>query len=660
MKSISANIFLTLALSVCSFITAEGKVKLPSFFTDNMVLQQKSAVPFWGQATANTSVEVTSSWDKKSYTVKSDAKGNWGVSLKTPVFGGPYSITINDGDTLQLKNILIGEVWLCSGQSNMEMPIDGNNFGKVTNYEKELKNANYPQIRLLQAEHVDSAKPLSDLKVQHDGWQVCSPSTIGDFSATAYFFAKKIYDQRHIPIGLLHSSWGGTLIEAWTSSGSLRKIHDFDAGLKALESDFDKETMQKKYDADMKVWTAKAEKADRGATGKWDAAAFNDSSWKTMRLPQYWEYDALNAVDGVVWFRKEVNLPKNMIGKEITFEFYADDDDVLWVNGMRIGATSGYNVRRAYKIPASVWKDKGNVIAIRVTDATGGGGIYGKDSDLILKAGSESLELTGDWKYAVGLNYKELDPMPFLLAGQNRPASLYNAMIHPIIKLPIAGVIWYQGESNADRAHQYQTLFPLLIADWREKFNNKNLPFFYVQLANFMKTSAQPSPSAWAELREAQFKTLKVPNTGMIVTTDIGDALDIHPKNKQDVGYRLANIALAKVYDVKMPYSGPLYKSFAVKGKSAVVSFEHDVAMKASDNAKLKGFAVAGEDKVFYWADAKVEGNTVIVASDKVAKPVAVRYNWADNPEGNLVGEAGLPASSFRTDVWQESTFGKK
>lgn len=660
MKSFSGNIFLTFALSVCSLMTAEAKVKLPSFFTDNMVLQQKSAVPFWGQAIANTTVKVTSSWDKKSYTAKADATGNWSVSLKTPVFGGPYSITINDGDNLELKNILIGEVWLCSGQSNMEMPIDGSNWGKVNNHEQEVKNANYPQIRLLQAEHVDSAKPLNDLKVQYDGWQVCSPKTIGDFSATAYFFAKKIYDQKHIPIGLLHSSWGGTLIEAWTSSGSLRKIHDFDAGLKALESDFDKETMQKKYDADMKVWNAGVEKADRGTKGKWDATDFNDTSWKIMKLPQFWEYDALNAVDGIVWFRKEVNLTKAMTGKDITVEFFADDDDVLWVNGTRIGATVGYNVKRAYKVPASLWKEKGNIIAIRVTDATGGGGIYGKEDELVLKAGSESLSLAGDWKYAIGVNYKELDTMPFLPAGQNRPSSLYNAMIHPIIKLPIAGVIWYQGESNADRAHQYQTLFPLLIADWREKFNNKNLPFFYVQLANFMKATDKPVASAWAELREAQFKTLKVANTGMAVTTDIGDALDIHPKNKQDVGYRLANIALAKVYGVSMPYSGPLYKSVAIKGNSAVVSFDYSTGIKAADNGKLKGFAVAGSDKVYHWADAKVEGNTIVVTSTEVKNPVSVRYNWADNPDGNLIGASGLPASSFRTDVWQESTFGKK
>ena len=657
MKLFCKNIFILLAVTFGNVITASAKVTLPSFFTDNMVLQQKASVPFWGQAAANSTVTVISSWDKKKHTAKTDSKGNWATTLATPVYGGPYTITIKDKQTLTLKNILIGEVWLCSGQSNMEMPLDG--WGKINNYQEEISNANYPQIRLLQAEHVDSATLLKDLKVQHGGWQVCSPSTISDFSSTAYFFAKKIYDEKHIPIGLLHSSWGGTFIEAWISGGALKEIHDFDTDLKALMSDNDKATLLEKFNADSKEWNAAMVKAERGTNGNWEAEKLKDGSWKTMKLPQLWENDALADVDGVVWFRKEVRLPKTMIGEDITFEFYADDDDKLWVNGTLIGSTSGYNVRRNYTIPASVWKDKDNVIAIRVADGSGGGGIYGNENDLVLKAGDISLSLAGDWKYAVGVDYKELPARPFLAQGQNRPSSLYNAMINPIIKLPIAGVIWYQGESNADRAHQYQTLFPLLIKDWRTKFNNKNLPFFYVQLANFMKSKPQPDSSAWAELREAQFKTLKVPNTGMAVATDIGDATDIHPKNKQEVGYRLARIALAKKYDVTIPYSGPLYKSYVKSGNTITITFDFNTGLKASGES-LKGFAVAGDDKVFHWAEAKVVGDNIVVTSKEVKNPVAVRYNWADNPNGNLVNESGLPASSFRTDEWEGITFGKK
>jgi sialate O-acetylesterase len=658
MKSFATNIFTALAL-LLTILTAKAKVTLPSFFTDNMVLKQKSVVPFWGTAKADAQIKVTSSWDTKSYTAKADAKGNWSVNLTTPAYGGPYTITINDGDNLTLNNILIGEVWLCSGQSNMEMPLDG--WGKINNYEQEIKNANYPEIRLLQAEHVYSATPQNDLKVQHGGWQVCSPKTISDFSSAAYFFAKKIYDEKHIPIGLLHSSWGGTVIEAWISKGAITQIHDFDAALKALESESDKDAMQKKFDADSQVWNAAMEKAEKGSNGHWEAKDFNFGSWKTMKLPQFWENDALVGFDGIVWYKKEFSLPAGMKGKDIQFQFYADDDDKLWINGTYIGATSGYNVQRNYTIPAGLLKETGNVIAIRVTDNTGGGGIYGKETDLVLKAGNETYSLTGDWKYAVGVDFRELPVRPYLPAGQNQPTTLYNAMIHPLIKLPVTGAIWYQGESNADRAHQYQTLFPMLINDWRSKFNNKDMPFYFVQLANYMKANSEPGPSAWAELREAQYKTLlNVKNTGMAVTTDIGDAGDIHPKNKQEVGYRLARIALANTYGLKIPYSGPLYTTYTKKGNSVVLSFTYNEGLKAVDGTALKGFSVAGSDKVFHWATARVEGNTVIVSSPDVKDPAAVRYNWADNPDGNLTNVSGLPASSFRTDDWQGVTYGVK
>lgn len=657
MKLYYKNIILTIAFTLGGAASVMAKVKLPSFFSDNMVLQQKASVPLFGEASANANIKVTASWESRTHTLKAGANGKWQVSLKTPSYGGPYTITINDGDTVTLSNILIGEVWLCSGQSNMEMPLDG--WGKINNYQQEIDRANFPEIRLLQAEHVTSAKPLDDLKVQHNGWQVCSPETIADFSSTAYFFAKKIYEEKHIPIGLLHSSWGGTVIEAWTSTGALRTIHDFDSAIESLHSESVQQKIKKKYDADMKVWQEALQKTERGDKGKWLATGI-DNSWKTMRLPQFWENDALVGFDGIVWFKKEITLPEHLKGQELTFRFYADDDDKVWINGVYIGYTSGYNIQRQYTIPASVWKDKGNVITIRVTDGTGGGGIYGKDDELILIGKNAEYSLAGDWKYAVGVDYRELPPAPYIPAPQNMPTVLYNAMIHPLIKLPIAGVIWYQGESNADRAHQYQTLMPLLIKDWREKFNNKDLPFYYVQLANYMKRREQPEPSAWAELREAQLKTLALPNTGMIVATDIGDAGDIHPKNKQEIGYRLANIALAKTYGVNMPYSGPLYKSFVKKGNAFAVSFNYNNGLKASDGKRLKGFEIAGSDKVFHWADAKIEGDTIIVTSPKIKEPVAVRYNWADNPDGNLTNASGLPASSFRTDEWEGITFGRK
>jgi sialate O-acetylesterase len=648
---------LVLTLVILSSNAVNAAVSLPSFFTDNMVLQQKSAVPFWGESDGK-SITVTTSWDKKTYTTQV-ANGKWKVVLKTPNYGGPYTITINDGTIKTLANILIGEVWLCSGQSNMEMPLEG--WGKINNYKEEIANANYPQIRLLQAEHIESTLPLNTLKVQHDGWNVCSPETAADFSATAYFFARKIYKEKKIPIGLIHSSWGGTLIEAWTSSGALNTIHDFDAEIQAMKSETNAAALLQKYNADMVDWEKKLTGSDKGFQDKkpiWATANFDDSSWKTMPLPAFFENKGLSNFDGVVWFRKKVTLSQNNVDEDLNLSYYADDDDMIWVNGKYVGETKGYNVERHYIIPSLFLKKGENTITIRVFDGAGNGGIYG-DENFSLKSGKETISLVGDWKYNIGADSKDLPAKPYLAQGQNRPSAIYNAMIAPLLDYRIKGVIWYQGESNAERAYQYQKLFPLLINDWREKFKDKNLPFLFVQLANYKQQKEQPANSDWAELREAQFKALKLPNTGMIVTTDIGNGEDIHPKNKQDVGGRLANIALAKVYDTKTDYSGPLYKSYVIKGNIVTIDFDFNENIKAKDSI-LKGFEIAGSDQKFHWAEAKIVNGKVEVYSQEVPNPVSVRYNWADNPNGNLTNASGLPASSFRTDNWPGITQEKK
>ena len=654
-KHLFKNVIVVLTLFISAFNTSNAAVVLPSFFTDNMVLQQKSAIPFWGESDGK-SVTITTSWDKKNYTEKV-VNGKWKVVLKTPIYGGPYSITINDGSIKTLNNILIGEVWLCSGQSNMEMPLDG--WGKIDHYKEEIANANYPQIRLLQAEHIESTLPLHTLKVQHDGWNVCSPETVADFSATAYFFARKIYKEKKIPIGLIHSSWGGTLIEAWTSSGALTTIHDFDAEIQAMKSEVDQEALLKKYNADMADWEMKLRGSDKGfETGKiiWATPNFDDSSWKTMSLPAYFENKGLPNFDGVVWFRKKVNIAAN--NTDFTLSYLADDDDMIWVNGNYIGETKGYNVKRHYTIPAKFLKKGENIITIRVFDGAGNGGVYG-DENFSLKSSKETVLLNGDWKYTIGADLKDLPAKPYLAQGQNRPSAIYNAMIAPLTDYKIKGVIWYQGESNAERAYQYQKLFPLFINDWRAQFKDQNLPFFFVQLANYRQQKQEPGDSDWAELREAQFKTLKVSNTGMAVTTDIGNGEDIHPKNKQDVGARLANIALAKVYNTKIDYSGPLYKACVIKANVVTLDFDFNENIKARDD-RLKGFSIAGSDQKFYWAEAKIVNGKVEVYSQEVPNPVAVRYNWADNPIGNLTNGSGLPASSFRTDDWKGITQEKK
>ncbi|PBI87996.1 Glycosyl hydrolases family 2, sugar binding domain [Flavobacterium sp. ACN2] len=650
MKKYLLNNVLLAVICLVSTI-ANATVSLPSFFTDNMVLQQKSAVRFWGESNKQ-SVSVTTSWDKKVYKTNV-VNGKWDVVLKTPAYGGPFAITINDGDLKTLQNVLIGEVWLCSGQSNMEMPLEG--WGKINNYKEEIANADYPQIRLLQAEHVESTLPLNTLKVQHDGWNVCNPKTIADFSATAYFFARKIYEEKKIPIGLIHSSWGGTLVEAWTSSGALSTIHDFDTEIEAMKSETSRQALQQKYDEELAVWEKHLTNADKGfEDGKavWATSKVDDSSWKIMKVPSFFDSNGLGNFDGIVWFRKKVNISDT--SKDFTLSYFADDDDLIWVNGNYIGETKGYNVERHYTIPAQYLKKGENVIAIRVFDGAGNGGIYGEEN-IALKSEKETISLAGDWKYSIGADSKDLPVKPYLAQGQNRPSAIYNAMIAPLLDYKIKGVIWYQGESNAERAHQYQKLFPLLINDWREKFKDKNLPFFFVQLANYKQQKEQPGDSDWAELREAQFLTLKLPNTGMAVTTDIGNGEDIHPKNKQDVGGRLANIALAKLYNMKIEYSGPIYKSYKIENNMIVLDFDFNTDIKSKEGV-LKGFSIAGSDQKFYWADAKIVNGKVVVYAQNVTNPVAVRYNWADNPNGNLTNVSGLPASSFRTDVWKGIT----
>lgn len=646
---------LVLAAFWLNSATANATVTLPSFFTDNMVLQQKSTVPFWGESNQK-SVSVTSSWDKKTYKA-TVVNGKWNVVLKTPSYGGPFTITLNDGEVKTLQNILIGEVWLCSGQSNMEMPLDG--WGKIDNYKEEIANANYPEIRLLQAEHIESTLPLNTLKVQHNGWNICDPKNIADFSATAYFFARKIYKETKIPIGLIHSSWGGTLIEAWTSSGALSTIHDFDTQIEAMKSESSRETLEKKYNADLAVWEKHLTSTDKGYQNEkaiWASVGFDDASWKTMKVPSFFDSNGLGNFDGIVWFRKKFTISDN--SKDFSLSYLVDDDDKIWVNGNYVGETKGYNVERHYTIPSKYLKKGENVITIRVYDGSGNGGIYGEEN-IALKSDSETISLVGDWKYNIGADSKDLPARPYLAQGQNRPSAIYNAMIAPLADYKIKGVIWYQGESNAERAFQYQKLFPLLINDWRTQFKDKNLPFFFVQLANYKQQKQEPGDSDWAELREAQFLTLKVPNTGMAVTTDIGNAQDIHPKNKQDVGVRLAKIALAKVYNIKNNYSGPLYKSYKVERNTIVLEFDFNTEIKARDDL-LRGFTIAGSDQKFYSAEAKIINGKVIVYAQNVPNPVAVRYNWADNPNGNLTNASGLPASSFRTDVWKGITQEKK
>lgn len=638
------------------------EINLPAFFSDNMVLQQNALVPFFGKATPESQLKITTSWDHKEYTATVNKEGDFSVDLETPGYGGPFEMAIQKaGEPLVLKNILIGDVWLCSGQSNMEMPLAG--WGEIKNFKEEIAKANYPDIRLLQATHVSSEFPLDSLTLDTSGWEVCSPNNISEFSSTAYFFARKVYESTKIPIGLIHSSWGGTIVEAWTSAGALKTVHDFDEEIAAMEAgEEERKQIEEKNQQKLDAWQNQVNDVDEGMKNGEPVWLSGDASanWETMEVPALWETTALPDFDGLVWLKYDVALPKEVVGKNAELHLIVDDDDQVWINGKFVGATQGYNVNRVYTISEDILKEGKNSITVRVYDGAGGGGIYGKPEDFFIKSDNSTYPLGGQWKYKIGAQLKDLPAKPIMPGGPNRPTVLFNAMIHPLLKVPVKGVIWYQGESNAGRALQYQRLFPLLIKDWREQFNNPDMPFYFVQLANYMQRAEEPAPSEWAELREAQLLTLKnVPNTGMAVTIDIGEANDIHPKNKQEVGARLAKIALANLYGKDITYSGPIYNSFTKEGNSIVVSFDYANGLHTLNNEPVKGFEIAGADQKFYWAEAVIKDGKVVVSSPKVKGPAAVRYGWGDNPDVNLYNSGDLPASPFRTDTWPGITLDK-
>ncbi|GHU70301.1 9-O-acetylesterase [Bacteroidia bacterium] len=619
-----------------------------------MVLQQQTEAPVWGKADPKKTVKILPSWDNQTYTVQADANGKWSVRLKTPAAGGPYSISISDGKELKLNNVLIGEVWICSGQSNMEMPLSSS-WGQVNNHLQEVANADYPNIRLLHVAKATSTQPASELKTLHQGWQTCSPASVPEFSAVAYFFGRDLYQNLNVPIGLINTSWGGTLAEAWTSAEALETMPYFRDAVQAVRAQDQTETMVQ-YNQKLAAWTAEVQTADKG-WNLWNQAGFNDNDWKTMNIPQVWEKSGLPNFNGIVWFRKTVEIPAEWAGKDLVLNLDAiDDNDITYFNGQKIGAIDGYNRIRHYTIPAKLVKKGKAEITVRVTDTGGDGGLYGDAHNIYIAMKSNEknikINLASEWKFQPSINASEMAPMPISPDNPHRPSALYNAMIHPLVPYAIGGAIWYQGEANADRAEQYKELLPLMIRDWRKAWNN-DFPFYLVQLANFRERNTQPVESDWAKLREAQLQTLHLDNTGMAVIIDIGEAKDIHPKNKQDVGLRLALAARAKTYKQNIEFSGPLYQCYTIEGNQIRIHFSHADGLKTADGQTLTGFAIAGPDHQFHWADAHIDGNTVVVCSPKVAFPVAVRYAWSDNPACNLQNGAALPASPFRTDDWK-------
>jgi len=555
-------------------------------------------------------------------------------------------MTIQGNNTIELKNILVGDVWLCSGQSNMVHQLD---IHDVT-YANDISSANYPAIRHFKVPTKADLNGVSE-DISGGSWQMAVADEVRPFSAVAFFFAKKIHEKYGVPIGLINASVGGTPIEAWINEEGY-------AGF----SEMQKIISENKDTAFVKAHTpvrapVQHEVVDKGLTGEkpWYAADFVPKNWRRINIPGYWEDQGAENLDGVVWYRREVHVPNSMAGQKArVFLGRIVDADKLYINGKEVGSTGYQYPQRRYTVPENLLREGKNVFVVRVANHSGKGGFV-PDKPYYIFTNSDTVDLKGYWDYKVGQVYEPISVLPprsRSINPQNEPSALYNGMVGPNTQLPIKGVLWYQGETNAGRAKEYLPLLKALVSGWRRVYHNPDLPFIVAQLPGFGDVNYLPEESGWAELREAQLKSLSMPNTAVTVNIDLGDWNDIHPDNKKDVGERMALAALKLAYHENIVHSGPLYQTHAIEGNKIVITFsEIGSGLITSDGEQLSEFAIAGEDRKFVWAKARIEGSKVIVSSDKVPEPKYVRYAWSDNPDNpNLFNKEGLPASPFQTD----------
>lgn len=623
-----------------------ANVRMPLLFSDGMVLQRNKEIPVWGWAEANEKVEVR--FNKQTKTIQADKDGRWMIKLSAEKAGGPFELIITGKNKIIIKDVLVGEVWICSGQSNMEFQMY-----KVMNSEKEMADSNYPMIRHFGVAQDLSGTPKEDLK--EGKWAVANKENIRDFTAAGFFFAKKLYAELKIPIGIINTSWGGTNVETWTSREAFEKSDDF----KAMIADVPQVDMDAVFEVYKKSVLDNIKKVQGFDVSmenekQFAAFSFDDKNWPEIKVPSLWENQQIGNIDGIVWMRKTITLTAEQAKSEAVLHLAkVDDEDITYVNGVEVGTNKIWEALRVYKIPAGTLKEGKNVISVRIADYSGGGGIYGDPADLKIQFKDSNIPLEGLWKFNVV-------QVKIAVSPNSYPSLLYNAMVNPLVPYAFQGVLWYQGEANVWRAKQYKKSFPLMITDWRTKFKQGDFPFYFVQLSTFDEFKGNSKVgSRWAELREAQSETLKLKKTGMVVTTDIGNAKDIHPTNKQDVGLRLAAIALNNVYGKKQIYSGPTFKSQEIKGNQIILTFDNiGSGLSTSDNSEnVKGFEIAGADKVFHSAKAIIQNNKIIVSSENVQNPVAVHYGWADDDtEINLFNKEKFPASPFRTDNWEMIT----
>jgi sialate O-acetylesterase len=644
--------FLALAAALPAAAQSGGppdSLRLPRLFADGMVLQRGQAIPVWGWAPAGTEVRV--SLDGRVRRATAGDAGRWEVSFPALSAGGPHELAVEGGGrSVAIHDVLVGDVWVASGQSNMEFALSG-----ARNAAAAIAAAHDPMLRELTVPHSWSVTPQDTLA--GGSWERADPQHAGQFSAVAYFFARKLRAAERVPIGIIHTSWGGANVETWESQ---RQLGVGDSAVRAVLAR--EEARAGAVTDSLRARLGNVPAVDPGLVdgrAPWADPSLDDSGWMPLKVPGLWEEQGLPGLDGIAWYRTAVDLTAEEArqGARLTLGMI-DDDDIAWVNGTEVGRTVGYNVRRSYEVPASALREGRNVIAVRVVDGGGGGGPYGDPAELALTAGSVRHPLAGTWRFRVGaIGSAQLDGQVI----NKIPSVLYNSMIHPLLDYPIRGVIWYQGESNANgdaQAAAYRDLFAGLIRSWRREWRTGQgaFPFLWVQLPNYGAVdSVPPARAAWATLRESQTAALSLPRTGQAVIIEAGEAGNLHPTDKQTVGERLALVAQKVAYGEPIEASGPTYRSHAIRDGKVILYFDHvDGGLTSpAPGRALHGFAIAGADRHWVKAEATIEGDNVVVWSPEVPDPVAVRYAWSNSPDDpTLYNRVPLPARPFRTDDW--------
>lgn len=619
--------------------------------SSHMVLQRDKPNTFWGWTKPGETVTVT--LDGRSASGVAGPDGKWIAKLTPPRVGGPYTVQIDGSQHVTLDDVLVGDVWLCGGQSNMEFGLTLANGGP-----EAVSAANDPQIRIFLAPKATAFKPQP---LNGGTWKVATPETVaqdgwGGFSAVGYFFGKKIHDEIHVPIGLVGDYWGGTNAESWMSASAAHTLGDFDKQLSSVDAFL--ANGSKAYEERVADWYVTNDPGSKPGQ-EWFRPA-EGGNWQTVDILKGFEQIGMGNSDGTAWFRRTIDLTAAQAAGEATLTLGAiDDADTTWVNGELLGSHTVWNEPRVYKISPGTLHEGANMIAVRVLDTGAQGGFSGPEDALALTLGDGTkIPLSGDWQARAGVDFNRATAYPMDMNNNpNVPTVLSNGMIEPIVPLALKGAIWYQGENNAGRAYQYRKVLPAMIEDWRKRFAQGDFPFYIVSLANFMPHRDTPGDDAWAELREAQARTAAgVKNSGIALAIDVGDAGDIHPKDKKTVGERLALIALARDYGKKVAYEGPTYKAMKVEGSSIRLTFDHAAGLTTHGTVPGE-FAICGVDHQWHWASAKIDGQTIVVSSPEVPKPVAVRYAWQSNPVANVYNGAGLPMVPFRTDQYPGVTF---